>query len=64
MAARLTLMGIMAGNPGQAIIEDSQTKKTYFVTVGQGVVEGAVVEKILDNRIQLDLAGEKIELSL
>jgi hypothetical protein len=64
LAARLTLMGIVAGNPGQAIIEDAQTKKSYFVTIGQGVVEGAILEKILDNRVLLDLAGEKIELSL
>ena len=64
LAARLTLMGIMAGNPGQAIIEDSETKKSYFVTTGQAVVEGAVLEKILDSRVILDLNGEKIELTL
>jgi hypothetical protein len=28
------------------------------------VVEGAVVEQVLDNRVVLDVAGEKIELSL
>ena len=64
LAARLTLMGIVSGNPAQAIIEDSQTQKTYFVTVGQQVVEGATVEQVLDNRVILNLAGEKIELSL
>ena len=64
LAARLTLMGIVAGQPPQAIIEDSQTKKTYFVTTGQAVSEGAVLEQVLDNRVILDLQGEKIELTL
>ena len=64
LATRLTLMGIVAGEPAQAIIEDTQTNKTYFVTTGQAVVEGAVLDKVLDNRVVLDLDGEKIELSL
>ena len=64
LASRLTLMGIVAGEPAQAIIEDTQTNKTYFVTAGQAVVEGAVLDKVLDNRVILDLDGEKIELSL
>ena len=64
LSARLTLMGIVAGEPPQAIIEDAETKKTFFVTVGQMVVEGAVVEQVLDNRVVLNAAGEKIELSL
>lgn len=64
LASRLTLMGIVAGDPAQAIIEDSQTQRTYFVTAGQAVVEGAVLEQVLDNRVVLDLAGEKIELTL
>jgi len=64
LAAHLTLMGIVAGNPGQAIIEDDQTKKTYFVTVGQAVAEGAVVEQVLDHHVILDLDGEKIDLTL
>lgn len=64
LAARLSLMGIVSGDPPQAIIEDAQTKKTFFVTVGQPVVEGAAVEQIGDNRVVLDLSGEKIELSL
>ena len=57
-------MGIMAGNPGQAIIEDTQTKKSYFVSPGQPVVDGAMLDQVLDNRVILDFEGEKIELSL
>ena len=64
LAARLTLMGIVAGDPAQAVIEDSQTKKTYFVTTGQAVAEGAVLEQVLDNRVILNLNGEQISLSL
>jgi len=64
LAARLTLLGIMGGDPPQVVIEDAETKKTFFVSTGQSVVEGAVVEQVLDNRVILDLAGEKIDLSL
>ncbi len=64
LAARLTLMGIVAGDSPQAIIEDAETKKTFFVTAGQMVVDGAVVEQVLSNRVVLSVAGEKIELSL
>jgi len=64
LAARLTLMGIVSGEQAQAIIEDTQTKKTYFVQVGQAVVEGAVLEQVLDNRVILSFKGEQIELTL
>jgi hypothetical protein len=64
LASRLILLGIIAGNPGQAIIEDSQTKKTYFVSPGQAVVGGAVVDQVQDNRVILDVQGEKIELTM
>lgn len=64
LASRLALMGIVSGNPAQAIIEDAQTKKTYLVTPGQMVVDGAVLEEVLDNYVILDLNGEKINLTL
>ena len=64
LASRLTLMGIVSGNPSQAIIQDSQTQKTYFVTVGQSVVDDAVLEQVKDHGAILDLNGEKIELAL
>ena len=64
LTSRLTLMGIVAGEKPQAIIEDSETKKTFFVTAGQMVVEGAVVDKVLENSVVLDVGGLKIELSL
>jgi hypothetical protein len=64
LAARLSLKGIVAGAKPQAIIEDSQTQKTYFATKGQAVAEGAVVVEVQDNSAVLDLGGEKIELTL
>lgn len=64
LATRLTLLGIVAGEPGQAIIEDSQTQKTYFVSPGQPVTEGAVVDQVLENEVILSLHGETIRLSL
>jgi len=64
LASRLTLMGIVAGETPQAIIEDTETKKTYFVTAGQAVTDGALLEQVLDNRVILDFEGEKIELTL
>ena len=64
LASRLTLLGIISGEPPQAIIEDTKTKKSYFVTTGQIVVEGAVLEKVLETYVILDLYGEKIELTL
>ncbi|HEX9779833.1 MAG TPA: type II secretion system protein N [bacterium] len=64
LASRLTLMGIVSGDPPQAIIGDSQTQKTYFVTVGQTVAGEAVLRDILENRAVLDLHGQTLELVL
>ena len=63
-SGRLSLLGVVAGPPGEAIIEDALTKKTYSVTVGQQVVDGIVLEEVRENRAILSLNGEKIELSL
>ena len=64
LSARLSLLGIVAGDPPQAIIEDAQTKKTYFVKTGQPVVEGLVVKEVREERVVLELSGETLELSL
>lgn len=62
--ARLTMLGAMTGKIAQAVIEDTQTHKTYLVTVGQRVLEGLVVEEIRDNQVILSWQGEHVELSL
>ena len=64
LAARLSLVGVVAGASPQAIIEDSQTHKSYFVTKGQPVVEGVVVQDIQDNHVVLKYQSETIELNL
>lgn len=63
-ATRLTVIGIIAGELPQAIVEDAQTKKSYFVSEGQPLIEGLVVEEIRADGVVLDLQGEKIRLSL
>jgi len=63
-AARLTMLGAMTGKIAQAVIEDTQTHKTYLVTVGQRLLESLVVEEIHDNRVVLSWRGEHVELSL
>lgn len=64
LSTRLSLMGIMGGEPPQAIIQDAKTQKTFFVSPGQAVTEGAVLKRVLENRVILDLRGEEIELAL
>ena len=64
LAARLNVIGLVDGHPPQAIIEDTQTQKTYFVSEGQHVTEGLIVTEIRENRVVLDLNGQPIELSL
>jgi hypothetical protein len=61
---RLSVLGIMAGSVPQAVLEDTQTKKTYVVTIGQRILDGLLVNDIQDGRVILDLQGETIELSL
>jgi hypothetical protein len=64
ISSRLNLLGVVAGEKSQAIIEDSKTSKTYFLSVGQALPDGWVVEEISKDRVRLDFNGEKIELSL
>lgn len=64
LESRLSLVGIVDGDPPQAIIEDASTSKTHFVVEGQKVTEGAVVTEIHANRVVLDWFGEQIDLSL
>ena len=65
VAQKMSLIGVITGDPPQAIIEvdDNGAKKTQFVTVGQSV-RGATVKDIQSNHVVLDLNGEKIDLSL
>ncbi len=59
----INLIGIIAGNDPQAIIEDKKTEKTYYVSKGQ-LIGDLLVEEILDGKIILNLKGQKFELYL
>ena len=64
LVMRLVLLGVVSGEPSQAIIEDTQPKRTYFVREGEAVIEGAILREIQDGRVVLDLGGERIDLTL
>ncbi len=59
----LSLIGIVAGDKPQAVIEDRKIQKTYFLNKGQSVNQ-MIVEDILEDRVILDFEGEKLELVL
>ena len=62
-AARFHLVGIIPGDPAQAIIEDAQTHSTIYATAGQKI-DDIQVEKILTDRIVLTSAEEHLDLML
>jgi len=57
------LVGIIAGDNPQAIIEDKKAQKTYYLNKGQ-TFNGYVVEDIGDGKVTLDYEGRKISLFL
>lgn len=59
----LSLIGIIAGEKPQAVIEDKKIQKTYFLYEGQ-MVNQMKVEEILEDRVILNFNGEKLELTL
>ena len=61
LAKDLSLVGIAWGRNPQAMIEDKQAKKTYFLKDGETINE-FTIETILKNRVILTYKGEKIDL--
>lgn len=59
----ISLVGIVAGETPQAIIEDKKTQKTYYLTKGQFIGE-MQVEDIQEGKIILNYKGERFELYL
>lgn len=59
----LSLIGIIAGEKPQAVIEDRKNQKTYFLYKGQ-TVNQMRVEDILGDRVIFVFEGERFELSL
>ena len=62
-AGNIGLVGIIAGDNPQAVIEDKKSQKTYYMTKGESF-NGFIVEEITQNRVILDYQGKKIALSL
>jgi len=63
LSKTLKLMGIIPGNPTQAIIEDSKTKNSSFVSEGDTIGD-LTVEKIENGRVKLIYEEQSIFLSL
>jgi len=61
--ANLNLLGIIKGDNTQAIIEDKNLKKTFFLYKGDSIGDLKVYD-IKDNVVILDYNGEKIELNI
>lgn len=59
----ISLVGIIAGDNPQAIIEDKKAQKTYYVIKGQFFGEFQV-EDIQDGKIILNYRGQRFELYL
>lgn len=57
------LVGIVAGDSPQAIIEDKKSNKTYYLIKGQSF-NGYLVDEILEDRVILDCDGKKTSLFL
>jgi len=63
IASNLNLLGIITGDNNQAIIEDKNSKKTFFLYKGDSLGESKVYD-IKDSAVILDYKGEKIELKI
>lgn len=59
----INLVGIISGEPPQAIIEDKKAQKTYYLTKGQFIGE-LQLEGILEGKIILNYEGQNYELYL
>ena len=62
-AKNLILVGILAGQKMQAVIENKKTEKTSTLNQGDRL-EGFTVVEILSNKVILNQNGKKVTLSL
>lgn len=59
----LNLVGVIAGDNPQAVIEDKNIQKTFYLNKGE-VINGFRVESIEEGKVVLAYKGEKYELHL
>jgi hypothetical protein len=65
LLARYTLIGIMSGPSPQAVVEDAQTHKTSFPSVGDSLGDTFRVDQILESKVVLSAGdGNAYELRL
>lgn len=63
LSKNLNLVGIIAGENPQAIIEDKKSQKTYYLNKNQSF-NGFTVEDISGGKVVLDYGGKKVSLFL
>jgi hypothetical protein len=63
MSQQIGLVGIIAGDSPQAIIENKKAQKTYYLNKGQSL-DGYTVDDIQEDKVMLDYEGRKISLFL
>ena len=63
MVSKLKLQGIVSGINPQAIIEDTKTKKVYFLYPGERIGE-IELKRILPGEVKLNYYGQEAKLAL
>ena len=63
ISKKFSLVGIIAGENPQAIVEDKEAQKTYYLYKGQGFGE-VTVEDVGEGRVVLNYKGREIILVL
>ena len=63
ISANLSLIGIIAGDKPQAIVEDKKTGKSYFLYKGGSAGQAKIME-IMEDRVVMEYGGETFELVL
>lgn len=59
----ISLVGVISGEPPQAVIEDKKAQRTYYAIKGQSVGEYQL-EDIQDGKVILNYDGKKYELHI
>lgn len=60
----LNLVGIIAGTPPRAIIENKKNNQSFYLSPGSELAEGIVVDNIGSGSVSLSCQGHKFELNL